>query len=120
MMLIVRCGHTVEAGQVNAGLGYQGCQACDKAQLLEDYMRSAITVRGLELVTNIPTWCQRQPLFRNRRPGNVATQPLQLLALVGPRRHPGMQRESSYLAHRVIEWLIAGRQGGLQCKHPAA
>ncbi len=51
--------------------------------------------------------------------GNVAAQTFQLLAFIGPGRDPRMQRDSSHLAHRVIERLIAARQG-LQGEHLAA
>ena len=86
-------------------------------------MRGAIAIRSLELVTHITIRRERQPLFREHRPGDVATQPLQLLALIGLSRHPGMhkvspgtgregglgQREPGHLAHWVIERLVAGR-----------
>ncbi len=115
----------METGQIDSGFRHQGGQPGDKIQGLEDDMRGAIPTRRLELVTNITIRREQQPLFRDRRPGNIATQPLQLVALIGPRRHTGMhkvrpgtgresalgRREPGYLAHRVIEWLIAGRQG---------
>jgi hypothetical protein len=53
---------------------------------------------------------QRQALFRDGRPADVATQPLELLALIRPRSHTGVQREPCDLADLVIEGLITRPQ----------
>jgi len=79
----------------------------------------AIPVRCLQLIPHIAIRREPQALFRDRRAADVAAQPLQLVAFIGPRRHPGMQAESGHLACRITERLIAGGQG-LQGEHLAA
>jgi len=61
-MLAVRCEYAMETGQVDAGFRYQSGQACNEVQWFEDHMRGAIAVRGLELVTHITIWRERQAL----------------------------------------------------------
>lgn len=45
-------------------------------------MGRAVPVRGLELVMHHPARGQRQPLFRYRRPADVAAHPFQLVLLM--------------------------------------
>jgi len=81
-------------------------------------MGGAIAVRRLERVTNVAVRGDRQAPLCHRRASDVATQPLQLLALMGPGRDAGMQGESGHLTRRVIERLPAVRQG-LQAEYQA-
>ena len=48
-------------------------------------MRGPIAVRGLKLVTHLTLAGQRQTLVGNRRPSDVVTQPLELVAVMGGR-----------------------------------
>ena len=45
---------------------------------------------------------QRQALFREGRPANIPTQPLELLALIRPRSHTGVQGESRHLTDHFV------------------
>ena len=89
--------------------GHQGDESRDEFHRLEDNVRDAIAVRRFKLVAHRAIAQQRQPLFRNRRPPNIAAQTFQLLAFVSPGRDPGMQREPSHLAYCFIERRVAGR-----------
>ncbi len=73
---------------------------------------------SIHVITHVAIGRERQPPFRHRWPCNIAAQTFQLLAFIGPGRDPRMQRESSHLAHLVIERLIATRQS-LQREHLA-
>jgi hypothetical protein len=80
---------------------------------------SAVQVQTAStLISGIFVRRQRRALFRDRRPADAATQPLELLALIRPRRHAGVQGESRHLADPVIEGLITHRQR-LQREHVA-
>ena len=57
-------------------------EACDKVQGLEDHMGGAITPGVLEGVAHLSMLSQRQAFFGHGRPGNVATQALEFVALV--------------------------------------
>jgi hypothetical protein len=52
-MFTVRRKHAVESCQVHSGLGHQGGEPGHEIQRLEDDVRGAITVRCLELVTDV-------------------------------------------------------------------
>ena len=81
--------NTPETGEVDAGSGHQGGQSCDEVQGLEDGVGGAIAIRGLQPVAVVAVGCERKPLFRYRRPGDVAAQPLQRVPFPGFGRHPG-------------------------------
>ena len=51
--------------------------------------------RSDQAVPNIPLSSERQPLSRDRRARDIATQAFELLAFMRLARHPGMQREPS-------------------------
>ena len=87
----VRCEHPVETGQVHPRLGHQGGQPGNEIQWLEDDVRRAVSVRRLQLVSDLAVRCERQALFRDRRPADVPAPPLELLALIRPRRHANVQ-----------------------------
>lgn len=58
----------------------------------ENHMGGAIPVRRLERVTDIAVRCEGKPLFRDGRTTDVAAQPFQLLAFIGPDRHAACTR----------------------------
>jgi len=72
----------VKAGQVDSRLRHQGRQPRDEVQRLEDDVRGAVAVRGLELVADVAVRRARQALLRDGRTADVAAQPLELLALI--------------------------------------
>jgi len=74
------------------------------------------TCDSLHVVSDVAVRRERQALFRDGRPADVATQPLELLALIRPRRHAGVQGESGDLTDPVIEGLVTSRQR-LQREH---
>ncbi len=76
------------------------------------------TCESLHIVTDVAVRRERQALSRDGRPADVATQPLELLALIRSRRHAGVQGESGDLTNPVIEGLITRRQR-LQGEHLA-
>jgi len=60
----------------------------------EDDMGRAVTVRRLQLVTDIAVRRERQTPFRDRRAADIPAQPLELLALVGARRMAAAPKEA--------------------------
>ena len=110
--------HAVEAGEIDARFGHQRGQSCDEIQRLEEHMRGAVRVGRLQLVAYQAARGERQALLRERRAADVAAQPLELAALIGPRRHAGVHTEAADLAWRLRESLIAGGQA-LQREHLA-
>ncbi len=64
--------HTMESRQVDSRFRHQGDKPGDEIQRLEDDMRGAIAVRGLEFVAQLAIAQLRQPLFRHRGPCDVA------------------------------------------------
>ena len=117
-MRAVRGKDTMESCQVDPRPGHQGGKPGNEVQGLEEDVRGPVPVRRLELIADVAVGRQRQALFRDRRSGDVAAQPFQLLAFIGPRRHPGMQAEPGDLTYPVTERFIAGRQR-LQREHLA-
>ncbi len=59
----------------------------------------------------LPLGVSDKALFRYRRAADLAAQPFQLLAFIGPGRHPGMQREPGNLTCSVIERFVTARRG---------
>ena len=110
-----RCAQVIEVRR-SAGVGKTG----NEVQRLEDDVGGPIPVRRLERVANVAVRRERQPFFRDRRTGDVAAQPFQLLAFICLGRHAGVQRETSHLADRIAKWIfrITNRQG-LQGEHLA-
>ena len=121
----------MEAGQVHSWLGNQGSEPGHESKRLKDDVYRAMPkalvalagrafpVRCFQLVANITIGRQPQPLLGYLRAAEVPAQAFQFLAVIGPRRDPGMQIEPSYHADLLIERRIAGRQR-LQRKHLAA
>lgn len=120
-MFAIGSEHAVESSQIDTGFGHQGRQPGNEVQRLEDHMSSPIAERSLELVAHLAVGSQRQAFFCNGRPGDVATQAFQLLALMGLGRHPGMQAEAIKFGNAglIACWFRLGREG-LQGKHFAA
>ena len=110
-VLAVGREHAVESRQVDPGLWDQRGQPGDQVQRLEDNMGRAVAIRRLLLVADVAVRGDRQAPLRACRTADVAAQPLQFLAFIRSRRHPGMQRKPVHLAHRIRERLlrIAGR-----------
>ena len=108
----------IQSGQVDPRFRHQRCQPGNKVEGFEDDMRRAVSVRRLQLVPDVAVRRQLQALFRDRRSADVPTQPLELLALICPRRDTGVQRESGDLPDPVIEGLVTRRQR-LQREHLA-
>ena len=84
----------VESGQIDPGLRHQCDESGDEVQRLDDDVGGSISVRRLELVTHVAMGRERQPLFRHRRPSNVAAQTFQLVAFIGPGRDPRLASEN--------------------------
>ena len=96
------------------------------AHWLEDDVSRAITIRSFQFMANHALFGQRQALFGNDRPGDVAAQPFQLVAqgtfsiatrshlvtLIGFGRHTGVQGDK--IAGSDFEQLKAGPKGGGQ------
>ena len=85
-VLAVGREQAVKTGQIYPRFRHQRCQPGDEIQWFEDDVRRAVSVRRLQLIANIPVRRERQALLRDGRPADVATQPLELLALIRPRR----------------------------------
>ena len=66
--------HAIEACQIGSRSGYQGCQACDKAQWFEDDLGSTISIRCFQLVADVAARCQRQAPFRYCRVAGLGAQ----------------------------------------------
>ena len=59
--------------------------------------------------------------YQGRESGDVATQPLNLIALVGSGGHPGMETEAGQFSHTCrARWQVRLRGNGLQAEHLAA
>ena len=71
----------------------QGGQAFDEGERVEDEMGRAIAPRTTELMRHSSVGQERETLGRERRPGDVAGEPLELLALVVLDPHCRVQRE---------------------------
>ena len=79
--------NAVEASEVDPWLGHQGSQSRDKVQRLENDMCGAVTEWGLQLIAHLAGGCQGEASFRYGGPGDVSTEPLQLLALMSVGGH---------------------------------
>ena len=66
-------------------------------------MSSAIVVRRLQRDDDITVVGQGQSSFRNGGSGDVATQALELLALMRLAGDSSMQREASLLGYQVVD-----------------
>ena len=99
----------IQARQIHPRFRHQGCQPGNEVEGLEDDVRRAVSVRCLQLVPDVAVRRRREALFRDRRPADIPTQPLELLALIRPRRDTGVQGESGDLADPVIEGLVTRR-----------
>ena len=113
----------METGEVDARFRDQGGKARDgrscaslrprhtvhpvhKIQRLEDDVRGAVLIGGLQCIAHPPIPGQRQAPFRDGGPGHVAADPLQLAALVGLCRHPRMEGKAAGFGH-LAEAVIA-------------
>lgn len=86
-MFAIGSEHAVESSQIDTGFGHQGSQPGNEIQRFEDHMSSPIAERSLEFVAHLASGCQGEALFCNGRPGDVATEPLQLFALISVGGH---------------------------------
>jgi len=109
-VLAVGREHDVKTRQINSRLRHKRCQPGDKIQWIENDVGGAVTVWCLQLVTNVAVRRERQALFRDGGSADIATQPLELLALIRLRRHTGVQGKSSDLTDPGIEGFVTGRQ----------
>ncbi len=75
------------SAEIDSGPGHQSGQPRDEVQRLEDDMGGAVTVGGLEPVTDVSACSEREALLRNRWAADVAAQSFALLALLRSRRH---------------------------------
>ncbi len=90
----VRRQYSVVADKVAAWPRNERSQPRKKIQGLEHEVRRAVTVGRLQLVDDLPHAIRTQPFERQRGPGDVATQPLDALALVRRKCDGGVERES--------------------------
>ena len=120
-MLTIWSEHAVKTGQVDSWFGHQGRQPGNEIQRFEDHMSSPIAEWGFQLIAHLTGGRQGETLFSNGRPGDVATQPLQLFALMGVGSHPGIQAEAVEFGNAgfIAWWFRLGRDG-LQGEHFAA
>lgn len=81
-------------------------------QRLKDHMSRPVPVRRLQRVAHLTLSGERQPPGGDRRPGDVATQPLDLLALIGPGGDAGVEGKAVGLCQeRSIRcWQQRARQ----------
>jgi hypothetical protein len=93
-----------QAKQVSMSLPNTPSRRCARV------LRAAVSVRRLQPVPDVTVRRQQQALFRDRRPSDVATQPLELLALIRPRCHTGVQGDPGHLADSGIEGLTTRGQ----------
>lgn len=85
---VIRRKDAVVARQVEAWRRHQGRQPGDKISGLDNDVRRALPVRGLEAVPNIPLRHQRQSRGRDRRTRDISVQAFPLLSFVCRARHP--------------------------------
>lgn len=86
-MLAIWSENAVEAGEVYPRLWYQGSQSGDKVQRLENNMGGAVAKWRLQFITHLAGGCQGEASFRNGGSSYVATEPLQLFALMSVGSH---------------------------------
>ncbi len=98
----------MEMRQINLEVWDQAGQPSHYIRGLEDHVCDAIAVWPIELAMHVDIESERQALFRNRRPGDIAAKTSQLLAFIGPRRYSHMPRESGHFADLISERLVAG------------
>jgi hypothetical protein len=72
-VVAVRREHPEETGEADSRFRHQVCQPGNEVQWLEDDVRCAVAVRRLQLVAYISVQGERQALFRDSRPADVAT-----------------------------------------------
>ena len=90
--------------------GNQRRQPLHELQRAQDQMRRAVAPRCLQLQLDLPGGIDLHPFVGKRRPGDVAAQLLQPLAVMGFDPHRGVQAESvdvgaQRLAGRVLARL---------------
>jgi hypothetical protein len=95
--------------RLTRGFGHQCGQPRGEIQRLEDHVRGAVALRGLELVSDASARRERQARLRHRRAAYGAAQPL-VAAFTARAATPACRLEAAYLACRCIGSLIAGRQ----------
>ena len=71
MLIAVGREHAMQASAVHPRFGYQGGQAGNKVERLEDDVSRPIAVRGLQFVTHVAIAGQRQTLLRDGRPAEL-------------------------------------------------
>lgn len=95
--------NTLEADEIDPWPGHQGHQPGNKIQRLEDYVGGAIPIWRLEPIADVSVRGERQPLLGYHRAADVPAQAFELLAFIGPGRHPSVQAEAGHLANPVPE-----------------
>jgi len=116
-MLTVGCEHAVIARQIHPRFRHQRRQPRDEVQGLENDMGGAVTIRGLQLIAHLALRGQCQALLRNRGSGDITTQALQLVALIGPGGNASVQVEPGNLAHgSAVHFIGVDRRQCLQGK----
>jgi len=95
----------METGEVDSRFGNRGRESGDEIQRLEDHMSSAVAEWGLQLVAHFTSGGDRQTMLGDGRPGDVATQPFNLISLVGSGGHPGMETEAVEVRHPGWLWV---------------
>ena len=79
----VRGEHAMEPGEVESWARNQGRQAGNEVEWVENDVRCAVAKGLLEPVEDLPARIGREALVGNGGPGDVATELLELVALVG-------------------------------------
>src|SRR3990167_10050812 len=98
-MLAVRREKSVKSCQIHPWLRNQRGQPCDEIQRLKKHMSGAVAVRSFEFIANLATIGKRQPLFRYRRPGNVAAQPLAQFFLMAVGHDTGVEGKAGLFGY---------------------
>ena len=101
----VRREDSVVARQVSPGLWHQRREPGDEIQRLEDHVRRAISVGRLERIADVSPVRQRKPLGRDRRPGDVPRQMLQLLPFPAFGPNARVKRKSATFGHLALGTL---------------
>jgi len=111
----------MEAGEIDSGFWYQGRQADNEVQRLEDDMGGAVAKLCLECIAHPASGREWQALLGDGRSCHVAAQPFHLVSLLGAVGHPGVQAEAVQFGHTgVVGRGFRGRWDRLQAEHLAA
>ena len=109
----IGCEHAVKTDQMQARTRHQRGQALHDFQRRHLDVRGAVTPGAFELQHDITRAIALEPFVGDRRAGDIAAQPFDLLALMRATAYPGMQAEACpepvegpcASAHRVTVFL---------------